>query len=307
MLARTALLFGLLLATQLSGAEPPITAAAFAKDGRSLVVGSQRGLHVYSWPYLAKLRSISTRLQYVHDLRLSPNNQVLAAVGGSPAEDGRIELIDWPASEHVQTQTVGPDVLYRVSWHSSGERLVVAGPDRRITRLDKSGKVIGCLEGHSRDVVAVTFLPNGHFVSGSRDNTIRIWEHSSANLVRTLNNHTDEIIDLAVRPTSTSAPYVIASSSADHTVRFWWPIRGRLMRFAKLPSPALDIEWTPDGDRLVVVCEDGHLRVVDPDTVEVSMDVEVGSSWLYTLAIAPDGGSAFVGGADGLMQVVKIR
>jgi len=47
--------------------------------------------------------------------------------------------------------------------------------------------------------------------------------------------------------------------------------------------------------------------VIDPNSVEVTLDIEVDSGWLYTLAVAPDGASAFVGGSGGLMQAVKIR
>ena len=78
------------------------------------------------------------------------------------------------------------------------------------------------------------------------------------------------------------------------------------MRFVKLPSPALDIEWTPDGTSLIAACADGHVRMIDPDSVQITHDVEVGASWLYTLAVAHDGVSAFVGGSSGLMRAVKI-
>ncbi len=79
------------------------------------------------------------------------------------------------------------------------------------------------------------------------------------------------------------------------------------MRFAKLPSAALDIEWAPDGTSLIAACADGHLRAIDPGSVEITLDVELGTGWLHTLAVAPDGASAFVGGSSGLMEVVKIR
>jgi WD40 repeat protein len=185
--------------------------------------------------------------------------------------------------------------------------LAVAGPDHGITLLDRSANILHQLEGHSQDVMTAAFLPDGHFISGSRDNTIRVWRQPANELIRTLSNHTNEIHDIAVRPGLTEPPYVIASSSADRTVRFWWPVRGRLMRFVKLPSPALDIEWSPDGTHLVAACADGHVRVIDPDSVQITHDVEVGGGWLYTLAVAPDGVNALVGGWSGLMRAVKIR
>ncbi|MDA1049594.1 MAG: hypothetical protein O3C40_03820 [Planctomycetota bacterium] len=307
MLARILMIAGLFYATRLAAAEPPITAAAFAPDGKSIVVGSQHGLKVYAWPELAEQQTLETNLAHVHDLAFSPDGQTLAAVGGQPAESGNVELFYWPLPKLPHRQAIGEDLLYRVAWHASGEALAVAGPDHAITLLDRAANIVVQLEGHSQDVMTVAFLPDGHFISGSRDNSLRVWQQPANEMIRTLNNHTNEIHDIAVRPGSTEPPFVLASSSADRTVRFWWPVPGRMIRFAKLPSAALDIQWTPDGTSLVAACADGHLRTIDPDSVQITHDVEVGANWLHTIAVAPDGASAFVGGSSGLLQAVKIR
>lgn len=306
MLARLILIAGLIAVIPLSAAEPPITAAAFAPDGTAIVVGSRSGLRVYTWPELVQRQTLATDMAHIHDVSFAPDGETVAVVGGQPAEEGSIELFTWPAAKRLAQRSIGEDLLYRVAWHFDGTTLVVAGPDRGIRQLDRNGQSAHQIEGHSRDVVTVAFLPDGHVLSGSRDSTIRIWKPASNELLRTLNNHTNEIHDIAVRPRSTKPPYVLASSSVDGTVRFWWPVRGRLMRFAKLPSPALDIEWTPDGAQILAACADGHVRSIDPDTVQITSDIEIGPQWLYTIAIAPDGTSAFVGGEGGLMQRVKI-
>ncbi|MBC8352710.1 MAG: hypothetical protein H8E66_12010 [Planctomycetes bacterium] len=307
MLARIFLIASVFAASPLDAAEPPITSATFTLDGKSIVVGSQSGLKVYALPDLAKQRTLDTSLTHINDLAFSPDGKTIAAVGGQAAESGDIELLAWPELSLVRRQTVGEDLLYRVAWRNDCEMIGVAGSDHSISLLDGSAHIVHQLEGHSQDVVAVAFLPDGYFVSGSRDSTLRVWQQSSKDLIRTLNNHTNEIHDVAARPGPTKPPHVIASSSADRTVRFWLPVRGRLMRFAKLPSAALDIEWTSDGAMLVAACADGHVRIIDPDTVQIVRDVEVGNGWLYTIAISPNGDDLFVGGVNGLMQVVKIR
>ena len=48
---------------------------------------------------------------------------------------------------------------------------------------------------------------------------------------------------------------LIASSGEDNTVRFWQPTIGRLVKFVKLPSVPLDIDWTVDGARVVAACQ----------------------------------------------------
>jgi len=299
-------LIGLLLwvGSTAFAAEPPITAGVFAPDGKSAIIGSQRGISVRSLPELQQTATLPTKLAHVHDLEFSPAGDVLAAVGGSPAESGAIELYGWPSAELIQRAIVAEDLLYQVSWRDDGEVLAVAGPDQHVLLLDRQLELQGRLTGHSRDTTTVAFLSGGYLVSGSRDQTLRVWQQPGNELVRTLNNHTREVWDVAARTVSGDSPAVVASSGEDRTVRFWWPVRGRLMRFAKLPSPALDIAWTVDGARLLAACADGHLRVVDPDSVQVVRELPIADGWLYTVAASPDGQSLFAGGAGGTMQVL---
>lgn len=250
--------------------------------------------------------SIETQLANVHDLAFSSDGERLAAVGGRPSESGEIELFSWPQLELLKRRDLGDDVIYQVSWQPDGEGLFVAGPDQSIMLLNAEGDVKHKLTGHSRGVTTVASLPGGYFVSGSRDQTVRVWNQPSHELVRTLNNHTRAVHDIALRPRSEKVPYVIASASADRTVRLWWPVRGRLMRFAKLPSIPLDIEWLPDGIAILAACADGHLRVIDPDSVAIINDIPVSDGWLHTVVAAPTGRLAFVGGSNHSMHSVEI-
>lgn len=67
-------------------ATPPITAAAIAPDGDAVLLGSQSGIELRSWPELAAMGRLPTELTHVHDLRFSPDGRQLLAVGGTPAE-----------------------------------------------------------------------------------------------------------------------------------------------------------------------------------------------------------------------------
>lgn len=296
-----------LFAASASGAEPPITAAAFAPGGASIVIGSHRGVVVLSWPELKPTSSLPTTLTNVNDLRFSPDGTRLAVVGGSPAESGDVEIYGWPTPDLLHRATIGEDIIYQVAWRDDGSVLATAGPDLTIQLLDNSAKRLRSITGHSREVTAIAMLPGGYLVSGSRDQTLRVWREETGELLRTLNNHTNSVHDIAVRPGSIKIPYVIASSAADKTVRLWWPVRGRLMRFAKLPSAALDICWTSDGTGLLAACGDGQLRMIDPNTVQITREVQVTDAWLHTITAAPDGASVFAAGTEGVIRAIPLR
>ncbi|MGH7129884.1 MAG: hypothetical protein ACREIV_15040, partial [Planctomycetaceae bacterium] len=78
-----------------------MTALVFSPDGRTLLVGSQAGVEVRSWPELKSLRTLDSELPHVADLAFSPDGTKLAVVGGSAAESGVVEIFHWPQGTRV--------------------------------------------------------------------------------------------------------------------------------------------------------------------------------------------------------------
>ncbi|MCY2963119.1 MAG: hypothetical protein NT069_05595, partial [Planctomycetota bacterium] len=158
------------------------------------------------------------------------------------------------------------------AWSPDGTRWVTAGGDgvcevRSAETAERSIRYTG----HSRPVLAIAYLPDGKsIVSGGIDTTVRVWDAETGEHRRTLDNHVGTVNAIAVRPgqTSDSLP-VIATVGDDRTVRLWQPTRGRLVRFAKLPSIPRAIAWSQRGDRIYVGCDDGRVRILDPGNVEV--------------------------------------
>ena len=52
------------------------------------------------------------------------------------------------------------------------------------------------LKRHNGRILSLAILPNGDLVSGSCDNTIKIWNVEDGSVKRTLNGHTGSIRDL---------------------------------------------------------------------------------------------------------------
>lgn len=290
-------------------AEPPIVAIAFAPDGKTIVIGSQRGVQRRSWPDLAPLDALPGKdglpgkLSHVHDVAFSPHGELLAAVGGSPAEVGSLQFFRWPAGTSLGVHRLSGDLFYQIAWRSDGQQVALAGSDARVVLADVEGRAVGELVGHSRGVTGVTYLDGSpYLVSVGLDQTVRVWDTTTGTLVRQMNHHTRAIRDVATRPHDRSGRHLLATASDDGTVRLWWPLVGRLVRFAKLESPALAIDWSPDGALLLAACRDGHLRVIDPDSVKILVDLPVSAGWTYAVAAAPDGRTAAVGGAGGELK-----
>ena len=74
------------------------------------------------------------------------------------------------------------------------------------------------MQGHTDYIRTLAFVPNSTtLVSGSDDNTIRLWDIDTGNQLALLTGHTDNIFAVAISPDGT----ILASCSADGTLRLW--------------------------------------------------------------------------------------
>lgn len=285
------------------GSEPPVTALAFAPDGRSVVVGSQAGLTVRSWPDLKPARVLDTAMSHVHDLAFSPRGDVLAVGGGSPAESGAVELFRWPEGRRFYHDEPHEDVIYALAWRSDGEAWASASLDRTVQVHAASGALIRALEGHSRGVVGLCYLSDGRsLVSAAVDQSLRVWDADTGRLVRRLENHTGPIHGMALRPSRPDGgPPMVATIGADRTVRLWQPSIGRMVRMLRLDRVPLAVAWTHSGATIAVACADGHVVLIDPDTVAIRRDTLVLKGRAHSLAIDPQNHALVVGGEGGVL------
>jgi WD40 repeat protein len=146
------------------------------------------------------------------------------------------------------------------------------------------------LRPHSAAVLATLWLPTEELVlSAGVDQTLRLLKPETAATLRSFENHTAPVRDLAARPGRHDGPPLVASAAADRTVRFWQLTIQRLVRWAKLPVAPTAICWTNDGSHVLAACEDGRLLAVDPETVAVTELPGQLGGWAYAVVAAPGG------------------
>ncbi|WP_253182189.1 WD40 repeat domain-containing protein, partial [Candidatus Marithrix sp. Canyon 246] len=74
------------------------------------------------------------------------------------------------------------------------------------------------LVGHTWSVNAVAYSPDGsRIVSGSSDETLKIWDANSGKLLSSLEAHTEGVSGVAFSPSG----HLIYSASYDRTIKVW--------------------------------------------------------------------------------------
>jgi WD40 repeat protein len=295
-----------LLLALLSADPPPIVAVSFSPDGTAVLAASQAGVQICSWPDLKPAKQIETKLEQVHDLAFAPGGKRLAIAGGSPGERGAVEIWRLPDKKLERTLSAGDDLVYRAAWNADGSALALACADKVVRLQPADGSPPRVCQVHSAAVLCTAWLPADNLVlSAGVDQSLRLLQPATGEVLRTFDNHTAAVRDLAIRPGKHDGPPLITSASADRTVRFWQPTIGRLVRFARLPSVPTAICWTPSGSHVLAACEDGRLRAVDPVTVALT-EIAGTRGWAYAIAASPDGNFAVLGGEAGELRKVSL-
>ena len=93
-----------------------------------------------------------------------------------------------------------------------------------ISAQDKQKVELVVETGHPEAVRSVAFSPNGKtLITGSRDNTVKLWDITSGRELKTLSGHSDSVLSVAFSPDGKT----LGSGSSDKTVKLWDSASGR--------------------------------------------------------------------------------
>jgi WD40 repeat protein len=157
------------------------------------------------------------------------------------------------------------------------------------------------LEGHTDAVSDVVVTADGrNAVSASWDNTLRVWDLETGNILRTLVGHTNGVNGVAVTADGRRA----VSASDDHTLKVWDLETGNALRaLVGHTYGVYRVAVTEDGRRAVSASHDHTLKVWDLETGSALRTLQGHASSVYSVAVTADGRLAVSASDDHTLKV----
>ncbi|MGO8926024.1 MAG: protein kinase domain-containing protein [Limisphaerales bacterium] len=152
------------------------------------------------------------------------------------------------------------------------------------------------LRGHLSGVTSVAFSPDGRrIVTGSFDNTAKMWDAASGEELLTLKGHSGEVRSVAFSPDGQR----IVTGSADKTARVWEAANGReLLTLKGHNDQVFSVAFSPDGQRIATGSYDYTAKVWEAASGHELLTLTGHSNFVLSGAFSPDGQRIVTGSAD---------
>jgi WD40 repeat protein len=167
--------------------------------------------------------------------------------------------------------------------------------------------LVRTLEGHLKGVTCVSMTPDSRrAVSGSEDDTLRVWDLETGACLRVLEGHTSHVQSVSVTPDSRLA----VSASGDKTLRVWELETGACLHVLEGHTDwVTSVSLTPDGRHAVsgsgffMEKKDNTVRLWDLETGACPLVLGGHSERVISVSMTPDSQRAVSASADKTVRV----
>ena len=232
-------------------------AVAFSPDGRLLATGGHGSVQLWDPSTGEHVRALNGHTSIILTVAFSPDGRLLAASDDTRAHDEpiqppgrRTDTAAWPEGHRLGHREPPP-------WlRCDHER-----PPFPVELWDPwTGAHQRTLEGHTGEVRAAAFSPDGSLLATGNDMTVQLWDPATGQHLRTLQGPTGKVRAAAFSPDGS-----LLATGNDMTVQLWDPATGQHLR--TLQSHSAAVAFSSDG-RLLATDDYLTVQLWDPATGE---------------------------------------
>lgn len=278
----------------------PVTALAYAPDGKLLAAGGYRCVRLLDPATGEITRTIPGPADQVQALAWSSDGKLLAAGGGVPGKAGEVVLLDTASWKPVRTLAEHTEVVYAVAFRPNAHELATGSLDKtaRVWNGD-TGQMLHLIKDHAEAVFGVAYAPDGKLLAtASGDRSAKLFQTSDYKRVATLSAHQDAVTHVAFNQNGT----LLATTSADRQIRIWKVEIGKMENPLRQQGDGDTINacaFSPDGSLLVYGSSSSRVRVFNGDGANQKQDWKEPQDWVYAVAVGADNQTVAAGTQDG--------
>jgi serine/threonine protein kinase len=283
----------------LNGHSESVFSVSFSPDGKRIVSGSRdETLKVWDAQTGKETRTLKGHTNTVSSVSFSPDGKWI--VSGS--WDNTVKV--WDAQTGLMTLTrplttgkfgdvpnfqdgVALVSINSVSFSPDGKRIVSGHSDWVKVRDAQTGLLKLTLKGHSgtftskrgqvrraAEVNSVSFSPDGkRIVSGSEDNTLKVWDAQTGKETLTLKGHSGPVFSVSFSP---DGKRIVSGSHGNDfmdpgEIKVWDAQTGlETLTLEGHSEPVYSVSFSPDGKRIVSGSGDKTVKVWDISSLATS-------------------------------------
>jgi len=292
---------------------PVITAVAISPDGKWLAVSGYHEilLREYGGDLVARLQGLSDR---IHTILFSPDGVTLAAVGGSPARFGEVQIWDLTTRKQKHSIVVSNDTLFGAAFSPDGSRIACGAADKSIRLFDTAtGKEIRKMDHHEDWVFGAIFGVDGkRLVSVGRDRAAKLTDANTGAFIENVNLLKEPLTAIMRHP---KKDWVLIGG--EERVPYLYRMdRPRAMRiaddstlirkFEPQDGPILALAFSPDANYIAVGSAVGDVRIYNTETGDAVAKCSGHRGGIYTLQFHPDSQHLVTAGFDGMVRIYDL-
>ncbi len=223
-------------------------------------------------------------------------------------EPDTIDIMTGETKQLTVTDNNGNDITSESSYTSDNESVATVDENGLVTAVGVGETEITVSYEDITETVSVTVeAENGQpllAITGSVDDTVKVWDVETGQVITNFTKHSDTIQEVAFSPDGTKA----ITGSNDKTAKVWDVETGQVItNFTGHSGLVSTSAFSPDGTKAITGSTDGTAKVWDVETGQVITNFTEHSDTIFAAAFSPDGTKAITGSLDSIAKVWDVE
>ena len=290
---------------------PVITGMAFSPDGNTLAVGGFKEIILHKADGSGIEARLLGRSDKIHSLSFTPDGSLLAAVGGTPARFGEIQVWDIASRKQIRSVTATADTLFAGDVSPDGKRIAFGAADKTVRAVElETGKEL-FKAGHHEDWVLQTVygIDGKRIVSVGRDRAARLADAETGAFRENVNLLREKLYAIARHP---RRDYILIGGE-DRVPYLYTMDRPRALKiaddstlirkFEEQEGKIFALAFSPDGSRIAVGGIGPEAPIYDTQSGRRVAACTGHEGGIFTIAFHPGGKQIAAAGFDGVVRL----